>query len=69
MIKLLIPSKTGGLDRPFRFHIFFNKAFFVLGLSFLNQVGASLAHAWFLKIDLVQMLYVCMFVSVRPQGS
>ena len=36
MIKILILSKAGGLDPPFQFHMFFGKAFLVLGFSVLH---------------------------------
>ena len=37
---------------------------------FLNQAhtGLWLACAWFLEIDLVREVYVCVCVCVRPQG-
>ena len=39
MIKFLVLSKAGGLGRPIRFHIYFNKAFLVLGHSFFYTWG------------------------------
>ena len=71
MIKILILSKAGGLQlgRPFHSHIFFNKAFLVLGHSFLSQTHADRksVRTRFLKIVSART-YVCVCVCVSTPG-